>query len=123
MDIRFLVCSLNYIFSLSRTVVMAGVIELFCTIKSFYKSMGLYPNHKKCLISAKNIFLSISIIQLFITSSAYLLFQAKTSDEYGISFYISITLLSVMVNISNTAWKIDKILTLIGKYEKFIENS
>lgn len=71
----------------------------------------------------KNLLLSISTVQLFISSSAFFLFEAQTADEYGISFFVSLTILSMMANILSVAWNIDKILMLIGKYEKFLEKS
>lgn len=116
-------------FSWSLTVAMAGVIRLFPTIKKIYKTMGLpIRTSQSCwseyfIVNAKILFFSISTVQLFLTSSAYVLFEAKTADEHGISFFIVITIFAVAACIVTTAWKIDKILTLIGKYEEFIEKS
>lgn len=107
-------------------VVMAVVIKLFHTLQSFYKSLGLQIRlsqscRSQYLLSAINLFLSISTVQLFLSTSAFFLFEAQTADEYGISFYISITVLSVIVDIGSVAWNINKILTLIGNYEKFLK--
>lgn len=111
-------------FSLPVTTIMAGRIKLFSTFQKLHESMSLKATSPKYLINPKNIFLSISTVQLFITSSAYFFFGAKTTDEHAISFFISITILSVVINVSTIALKYtDEILTLIGKYEQFIEKS
>lgn len=107
---------------------MAGEIKLFLTIQKFYKTMGLNIHstqlcQSKCLPSAKRLLLLISSAQLLVSSAAFLLFEAKTTIEYAISFYISITILSVMVDITTVLWKIKKIVELIGKYEEFLAKS
>ena len=107
---------------------MAGAFNFFITIQEFYKSMGLDTRSpqtyfSKRLVFTKSLFLFSFTVQLFISSSAYLLFEARTADELGISFYISITILSVMINTVSVAWRIDEIFVLIGKYEEFVEKS
>lgn len=107
---------------------MTGRIDLFHNVQIFFKTMGFNNNpsqsyHQKNFPSAKSWFLLIASVQLFLSSLAFFLFEARTTDEYGISFFMSITILSVTINILTVAWKIDKILKLIAKNEEFLEKS
>lgn len=109
-------------------VAMSCVVKLFNTQQKFYKTLGFdiflsQSCHSKCLASAKILFFLISSTQLFISTTAYFLFQAQTADEYEISFYISITIFITVINISTIAWKIRKFLTIIERYEDFIDKS
>lgn len=114
--------------SLMLAVAMSCVVKLFNTQQKFYKTLGFdiflsQSCHSKCLASAKILFFLISSTQLFISTTAYFLFQAQTADEYEISFYISITIFITVINISTIAWKIRKFLTIIERYEDFIDKS
>lgn len=106
---------------------MASTMKLFRTLQKFYAVMGLVINpsqssREKYLIGAKKIFFSFSIAQMFISSTAFFLYEAKTyTSAVAISFMTSITAMTVAVCIFNTAWKMDKILLSITKCEKFIE--
>lgn len=75
------------------------------------------------LISAKSLFFRISTMLLFISTAAYFLFEAQTADECGLSFYVSITVMTVTVYTSKIAWKLNKIFKLIRNYEEFIDKS
>lgn len=114
--------------SLVLTVVMSTVVKLFDTQQKLYKTLGfdIYQSqscHSKCLISIKSLFFLISSLQLFISTTAFFLFEARTVDEYGMSFYISITIFSVSINITTIAWKMDEIFVLLRNYEEFIDKS
>lgn len=105
---------------------MPHVVKLFNTYQKFYETLGFDIFEScctKCLISAKSVFHLIASMQLFISTTAFFLFEAQTADEHGISFYISITILVTTVNISTVAWKMDEILMLIRNYEEFIDKS
>lgn len=75
------------------------------------------------LFSAKSLFFLISTMLLFITTAAYFLFEAKTVDECGMSFYVSISVSIFTVYTSKIAWNMDKISMLIQNYEEFIDKS
>lgn len=105
---------------------MAGPIKLFQTVQKLNKTMGLNISHERQTSSAKlirNLFFIASITQLFISSTAFFLFEAQTADDYGISFYVLLTTLCVVINFVTVAWRTDKISMLIECYEKFIGKS
>ena len=106
---------------------MAGTIKLFHTLQKFYAVIGLDINpsqscRKKFLSRAKNLFVSFSFAQIFISSTTFFMIEAKTySSAVAISFHVSITAISVALCILNIGWKMDEILLSVKKYEKFIE--
>lgn len=113
---------------------MAVSIKLFQTLRKLYKTKGLDIRHQ--LHTPKNLFQFITaaqltrflffiipITQLFISSTAFFLVKAQTPDEYGTSFYVSLTTLCVIINFLIIAWRMVEILDLIIGYEKFIEKS
>lgn len=114
----------------SKLTVAMAVIKLFFTLLNVYKAMGLeiIPSqlHRPKSIISFNVKLLIQLIllsQLFFTSVAFFLSDGTTVDEHGMSFYVSITTLSVIINILVMARKMANILTIFGKYEELIEKS
>lgn len=108
---------------------MSSVIKLFNTLKKHYKIFGLdispsQSSHEaKFTFHATNIFQLISPVPLYVSSTAFFFFKAQTPDENGTSFYVSITLLTIAINIVVFEWKMPKIMELIERYEEFIANS
>lgn len=111
-----------------RTVTMVRVVKLFQTVQNFYRTNGFHilptqSQHQSsmCPLNGKMFLLLFFPAQLFILSAAFFLFEAQTADENGLSFYMSISVLASTINVLNVVWKIDKILTLIDRYEEFID--
>lgn len=108
---------------------MARVVQLFQTVRkcldNFVIRLNLptQANHQrsKLSFSGKTFLLLIFPAQLFISSVAFILIQAQTVDEYGVSFYMTLAVLVSTINISNTAWKVDQMSTLLDKYEEFVD--
>lgn len=102
---------------------MAGTIKLFHTLQQFYIVFGLDSNpSRKYLIKAKILFFSFSITQMFVSSAAFFVSNAKPySLEVGISFHALLTTLSVAVCTVDISWKMNEILMSIANYEEFIE--
>lgn len=94
---------------------MAGVVKLFHTLKLFYKIIGS--------VNSMNVFRMSSFVAAYISTTAFFVFEAETTDENGTSFYVSITLFCVAINTAITTSKMANILELIEKYEEFFANS
>lgn len=60
---------------------------------------------------------------MFITSSAYLLFKAKSIGESADTIYMILSSLACAGFLKISDWKISNILELIGEFEQFIEKS
>lgn len=102
---------------------MAGTIKLFLSLKHFYTAFGLDSNpSQKYLTRAKNLFFSFSLAQMFVSSTAFFICNAKPySPDVGISFHMTLTTMSAAICTLDTAWKMDEILRSIANYEEFIK--
>lgn len=65
----------------------------------------------------------MSLLQMFITSSAYLLFKAKSIGESANTIYMILSSFACAGFFKISDWKIANILELIGEFEQFIEKS
>lgn len=97
-----------------------GRMKILSPVRKFYKMLGIYPSNT---IDAKNIFFIISLIQLIISTLAFISINAKSTDEFGIAFYVFITATTQLVHLLISIKKIPNISDLIEKYEAFIEKS
>lgn len=106
---------------------MATGIKLFRIVQKIYKTIGLNilpcQSQHHSNFNEKFFLLFIFPAQFFISSIGFFLFEAETADEYGLSFYVSISMLRIIIDILNIGLKMEKISTLIGKYEEFIDKS
>lgn len=123
--------------SVSEPAAMASPIKLFHTFQKFYKTMGLdtdgvsnQSRRSKNLLGSikstklwKNLFFIISTLQLSISSTTLFLIDAQTADQYGLTFYVSITTFCALVNYLAITFKLNEISMLITKYEQFISKS
>lgn len=106
-------------------VMMAGRIQLFRALLEYHRTMGVYshqPNQKWSLNSMNWIFI-IAFAQLLVTTLAYFLFQAKSADELGWAFYIFTTETTSLSYYLVQIGQISNTVELIGKFEKFIQES
>lgn len=58
---------------------------------------------------------------MFVASTAFLLFQANSFEEYGSSFYISATALMHIGCLPTSIPQADDIFALMNKFEEFVE--
>lgn len=112
----------RYSFSINSVAIMDGPIKLFQNVQNFYHTMGIKSNQYFSL-NAKKLFFLLFITLGGISVTAYFIFEAKTIEEYGNSFYSAISNLYTLVDFIVTVWRMPDILKLIEKCEKFIENS
>lgn len=110
------------------TVVMSSVVKLFITQRKLYKTLGIDIYQSQIWrsmrsINGRSLLFLISALQFYISTTAFLVFEAQTADEYGMTFYISITIVSVAINAITIAWQMDKIFILMRNYEEFIDKS
>lgn len=106
-------------------VTMAEQSELFYSLRQLYKTLDIYPSktNQTYRFKWKTIFFVFPIILMFITSFAFFLWEAETVDDYGTSFYGSMTQLSQTHNILMIIWQMPTILELFRKFENLIESS
>lgn len=106
---------------------MAVEIKLFQSVRKLYQTIGLDPFQSnptppnKC--DHRIYFIAFSIMQMFISSTAFLAFKAETIQDFATSFYASITQLYMLVNFFSLVIQMGAISKLTEISEKFIEKS
>lgn len=72
---------------------MAQPNQFFELIRELFQLLGIRPcqSNQKYNYNLRNSFVLIILAQLFAASTAFLLFEANSIDEYGQSFYLTVT--------------------------------
>lgn len=97
---------------------MAGEIKLFSINQKYFHSVGIYQrqtNQKSSLLNLRKWIIMISLILNFLSSAAYLVFEAESTLEYGKSFHATSCFALMICNYLILMWQIEN-------YSSFIEN-
>lgn len=83
------VLSLN----LQLAVAMSGSIHLFQSVQKSYKTLGIYPcqTNKTVAFNSRNLFVLFCLAQASVLLGGFCLFEAKTMQEFGSSFFMFLT--------------------------------
>lgn len=100
-------------------------MELFRYVRKCYQTLGVYPvqSNQNSRFNLRNLFILMCILQMFTSSLAYFLFEAKLIGEFADSFFMVSSTLNCAFYFLISIFKISNILTLIGEFEQFIEKS
>lgn len=126
-DHPFVFSSSNWV-SLSLAINMAGndKIKFFQFIQKIYQEIGIHPrrsNQKRNAINWKKWLNLFCLAQFFITSAAYLLFDAKSMIEYGMAFFTCATVVASTIIYLVLFWQMKNTLDYIERCERFVEKS
>lgn len=122
-DLVFIGKNSSFWSSLPVRVTMADSVKLFYTIRKCYVTTGLYSiqsNQIPPFNSKIFIFLLFNTLY-FASACAYVLFCANTIQEYGVSTFIFLTNLTVLILFVLTILRMPQILKLMEMCETFIE--
>lgn len=104
---------------------MADRIKLLKFTLSVYKEMGILPkrlDQKRSSLNRQNLTMLIPLVYYLVFGVAFLIFEAKTITEAGISFYTVTTVLGCLTYfLINMLSNMPKIRNIIGNYEEFIK--
>lgn len=102
---------------------MAAQLNLFESVQSFYRVMGIYPTEtsKKIPLLLKRLFFGVSTVFTFSALVAFLLLEAQTVDQYASAFHGAVTELDQIIHFHISAWQMSNVLKLIANFEGFIE--
>lgn len=79
---------------------MAQKFQFFRLIRELFQKSGIHPiyqsNQNRTKFNFRNLFIFLSLAQTFVYSVAYLLYDADAIEEYGQSFYASVTILLLL---------------------------
>lgn len=114
--------------SSSLTIEMAGgeTIKLFKFTRKAYQGIGIDPpesNRSRSAINAKNYFFFLCQVEYFITTAAYLLFEANSMIEFGMTFFTCTTVITVIALYSILLGRMKNILNYIENCNRFIAKS
>lgn len=107
-------------------VTKARPIKLFCFAHKFYQKIGVYqPTQLKQNqpFNLINTLLLYNLLQFGITTGAFFLFEATSLDEFGLTFYETLTVLSLAFYHVTNIYQIGNVLKLIENFEEFIGTS
>lgn len=79
-------------------------------------------NNSNQLLNKKVQLILVLLVQFDIASFAFLLFKAKTIDDFSYSYCVSLTLSLYSIIFTIIALKMPKIYVLIDQYDEFIRN-
>lgn len=107
---------------------MAGVnpIKLFQFNQKYCETIGIsmcQSNQNFYKLNAKNVLFVICVVQLSIASATFLVFDANSMGEYGITSHILITIVKCMVDYFIALRRLEAIVKFTKNCEAFIEKS
>lgn len=107
------------------TIIMFGRIELFRCVRRLFKSIGIVPSKhsEHFAFNWRNLFISSSILIMLVLQVEFFFFEAKSIQEYGLSFYGCVSLILFVFDAAIIVWQMPNILKLMENLEKFIELS
>lgn len=109
----------------SKSFIMADKIELFQTVQSLYKMLGVHPPHpdRSPSFNCKFSLVLLTEALIFFESIAFMIFEANSVMDYGNAFSASLMFISALFYCIVNKIRMPNILELIENCEKFIDNS
>lgn len=101
------------------------IMKLFQSVQTFYRMTGIFrsQSNQNDLLNFIQVLMMCGWIQGFLFTGAFCLFGAENIQEYGISYYASVTeLLNIVCYLSNV-WKWSNVVIVIENLECFIDKS
>lgn len=98
-------------------------MKIFTLIREYFMILGIRPRKpNESRLNCRNAMAMFSFVQLFIMTTTFFLFKAKTFREYAECFYGCVTALLNFVNFAIIVfWKTDKIFRTIDHFEEVIQ--
>lgn len=103
-----------------------STIKLFSFIQKTYHDTGINPptcNQNRSSINSKNWIILCCLTLILLPSTAYLLLEANSLIEYGMAFFICVTVIGLFIVYLIPLWESKTIFNFIENSEQFIEKS
>lgn len=106
-------------------VAMAYTVTLFQSVIEYFQSMGIFPTqpNQRYSVNYMSVLILLSMLVIFVPSSAFFFFRAETREEFYTTIYISLTVLTYVGCFIVNIWKMIKVRELITRSENFIAKS
>lgn len=105
--------------------VMATTTRLFQAVRDLFETMKVQasqPNRIPTWLNRTNAFFFLSMVLMIVTSVAYLVFKAKTIQQFTDPFYVASTCVAgSVICVHILVFQIANISGLIVTFEEFIE--
>lgn len=98
-------------------------MELFHVMRKIYKMMGILSPSQNYPINLKNLIILSPTILFCVSSMVFLLFRAKTIEEYADSVYFTASAIIAICMFSETVWKNSMTFDLVEKFENIVQKS
>lgn len=101
-------------------------VKLFNFLQKYYRTVGIHSpqsNQIRCPFNWKNVFFVICLVKSISTTTAYLLFQAETIIDIGISIFFLACLILGLTLYLIPIWQMGNITEFIESCETFIATS
>lgn len=99
-------------------------IKLFQFSQKYCETFGIQlpvkSNEKRCIFKAIRWILDIFLLIFWVTSLAFMVYDAKSMVEYGMTLFTMITITLALVIYLITIWQIEEILKFVETCESFI---
>lgn len=97
-------------------------IKLFQSLRKYFQILGTYSPelHTNRPFNPRNVFVLICYIQLFVSSLAFSLFEARSVNEYGRNYYGYMTELLFVFIVASQICRMADISKFIENCEEFI---
>ena len=104
---------------------MSKATKLFQLVQEIYQKAGICSSqsNQNFPLNSKILFVLFAIVQLFISSTAFLLFKAKSFEQHADAFYLCLSEFASIVIVVGSNWKITQIEQLTEGFQEFIEKS
>lgn len=104
---------------------MTPTVTLFQSVQKYYQSMGIYPTlpNEKYSFNWMSFLILISMLVIFIPSTAFFFLKAETNEENYNTLYVSSSVLTYIGCFIINIWKITKVRELIAIAENSISKS
>lgn len=108
-----------------RLVKMVGSMKLLQFAQKFHQNVfGIYrrqSNQKQCSISPAKTIILISFAQYMFTTAAFFLVEAKSMFDYGLVFYLLISIINCIAIYLIFIWQSKTLLSLLKIVKALLE--
>ena len=101
-------------------------MKIFQTIRESYQILGIYSmqsDRESSVYNSRNLLMILCPLQIFTSSLAYSMFQAKSIGQFADAIFVCWSCVSIELYFWINILKKLQIYALIEKFEEFIEKS
>lgn len=117
---------MNFLVSIIWIVTMAETVQLFKIVRKLFIVFGIYPspsNRPKSPLNVRNVVALLWSFAMCISSFAFLILKVDNFQDFGATFYTSMTEISCMIGFLSIVFETQSIFQIIDKIDGMIGKS